>query len=162
MDFSGQGSNFIFSDGKRKPVLGLCLLLGSCSVEYELFEGQGCFFISSTDSFSARALSQGLCPAGFLSSYLCVHDPVGIGWGPDACRVLSVDKRSHSEIATSCRQSDKRCRWVSSHCQRGWWVPGGLSVRRECSNSRETRGWGNRKLWLEEARKMSCWTSLAE
>lgn len=158
MDFRGQGSNFIFSDGKRNPILGLSAMC-SCSIEDELFEGQGCFFISSTDSFSAWALSLDLCPADFLSSYLCLHDLVGIYWGPDSCQLLSMDKRYSSKDTADWRQSDKRLRWVSSNRQTGWWV---LVRRQVCA--REARGWGieNSVLRVEKWGEMSHWTWLAE
>lgn len=112
----------------------------SCSIEYELFEGQGCFFISSTHLLSVRALSGSLCPVP--TSYLSLHDLVEIYRGPAAYQVLSVEKRFSREDTTSCRQSDRVFRWVWGHCQAGWWPP---TVRWNVYAS-EAHGWGIEKL----------------
>lgn len=165
MNFGGQESNLIFSDGKQNCILGLCLSLSSClklSVHAVLLSKNHClkvraaFLFLLQISFSPCAFSQAI---DFPNFYLCLY-----WWSlgnllsvPSSLFGVKDTAMKIPYLPSSCSLSGEGSRWVSDNRQmvmsRGWGI---CEIGMAYQNP--WVGVQNFNLGFEKSEKMSYWT----
>lgn len=142
MAFRGPGSNFILSDGKGAPPWGSSL--SSCSWSTSHLKVKLLFYIVYRFVF-CLCLTWGPLPSRLPYSSLCLHDLVGMYWGPAVCPALSGGTTSDRSLTGDRDGYQVTVRQDKGHQEDHQWDGKCVLVRPrgEAQNS-ETCWWGPR------------------